>query len=271
MPDASPELSVVCRKCGSEVSPYVTECPYCGTRLRRRAPKLERQGDELRARESLRARRRRKITEKRLGRQLDGPRRRTPRLSISARSPYVTTAAILGPALLIVIGDAAGLSPIDLGAIFRPAYTGAWRFAVAPFVYDNAGYLFATGLAFAFFVPTLERRLGLVATLVMLIACGALGMLATVGLDNAFGDGIVVAAGGNGVALGALGAWFALRQHDLGHDPTDQVDRLALGVAAAVLLLLPLADVYADPWAGLIGGLVGLSCGAAAARFAAPA
>ena len=26
-----PELSVVCKSCGSEVSPYVTECPYCGT------------------------------------------------------------------------------------------------------------------------------------------------------------------------------------------------------------------------------------------------
>ncbi len=47
----SPELSVVCKSCGSEVSPYVTECPYCGTRLRKRAPKLERVGDEVRVRE----------------------------------------------------------------------------------------------------------------------------------------------------------------------------------------------------------------------------
>ena len=260
---------MVCRNCGSEVSPYVTECPYCGTRLRRRAPKLERQGDELRPRETLRSRRRKKLTEKRLARQLDGPSR--PRLSISIRSPYVTTAAILAPALLIVVGDAAGLSPFDLGAVVRPAYTGGWRYLAAPFVYDSAGYLFATGLAFAFFVPTLERRLGLLATLVMLVACGSLGMLSTVALDQAFGDGIVVAAGGNGIALGALGAWFALRHHDLAHDPTDRVDHLALGVAAAVLLLLPLADTYADPWAGLVGGLIGLACGALAARFAAPA
>src|ERR1700734_2016716 len=34
------DLFVVCKQCGSEGSPYVTECPYCGTRLRRRAPKL---------------------------------------------------------------------------------------------------------------------------------------------------------------------------------------------------------------------------------------
>ena len=52
---SSPELSVVCRSCGSEVSPYVTECPYCGTRLRKRAPKLERHGDELAPRESRRS------------------------------------------------------------------------------------------------------------------------------------------------------------------------------------------------------------------------
>src|SRR5688572_24243414 len=39
---SSPDLFVVCKSCGSEVSPYVTECPYCGTRLRKRAPKIER-------------------------------------------------------------------------------------------------------------------------------------------------------------------------------------------------------------------------------------
>ena len=42
---ADPDLFVVCKNCGSEVSPYITECPYCGTRLRKRAPKLERGGE----------------------------------------------------------------------------------------------------------------------------------------------------------------------------------------------------------------------------------
>jgi len=36
------DLFVVCKSCGSEVSPYITECPYCGNRLRKRAPKLDR-------------------------------------------------------------------------------------------------------------------------------------------------------------------------------------------------------------------------------------
>src|SRR3979411_2124994 len=38
------DLFVVCKQCGSEVSPYITECPYCGSRLRKRAPKLDREG-----------------------------------------------------------------------------------------------------------------------------------------------------------------------------------------------------------------------------------
>ena len=40
---SSADLFVVCKQCGSEVSPYITECPYCGHRLRRRAPKLPRE------------------------------------------------------------------------------------------------------------------------------------------------------------------------------------------------------------------------------------
>ena len=66
---AAPELSVVCKSCRSEVSPYVTECPYCGTRLRKRAPKLERVGDEVRVQEGRRAKRRRRQYAKHTGRR----------------------------------------------------------------------------------------------------------------------------------------------------------------------------------------------------------
>src|SRR5271166_5193913 len=38
------DLFVICKNCGSEVSPYITECPYCGNRLRKRAPKIDRHG-----------------------------------------------------------------------------------------------------------------------------------------------------------------------------------------------------------------------------------
>ncbi len=39
-----PDLFVVCKNCRAEVSPYITECPYCGSRLRKRAPKLDKGG-----------------------------------------------------------------------------------------------------------------------------------------------------------------------------------------------------------------------------------
>src|SRR5438445_11493805 len=44
MSTGGPDLFVVCKSCGSEVSPYITECPYCGNRLRKRAPKIDRDG-----------------------------------------------------------------------------------------------------------------------------------------------------------------------------------------------------------------------------------
>ena len=138
---AETELSVVCKNCGAEVSPYVTECPYCGTRLRKRAPKLERRGDELQARETRRDRRRRRAAERRA---------RAPRLALAAERPYVTLAAVLGPAALLVVQRAADLSLSSLGVIVAGVdSTDWWQYLAAPFVYDDLGYLFAIGLAMA--------------------------------------------------------------------------------------------------------------------------
>jgi len=253
---AETELSVVCKSCGSEVSPYVTECPYCGTRLRKRAPKLERRGEELAPRETRRDRRRRKAAERRERRE------KLRRLSLTAERPYVTLAAILIPAAIIIVDRASNLSPFDLGLVVGPAAANPWwHYLAAPFVYDNIGYLFAIGVAMALFVPGLERRLGAVPTALLLLACGALGALAAPGLDEALGDGFTVAGGGNGIALGALGAWFMIRRADARDDPTEELDTIPLVVAAAVLLLLPAVDDYANWWAGFVGGLVGLAAG----------
>ncbi|MEK6272820.1 MAG: zinc ribbon domain-containing protein [Actinomycetota bacterium] len=250
---AETELSVVCKNCGAEVSPYVTECPYCGTRLRKRAPKLERRGDELQARETRRDRRRRRAAERRA---------RAPGFAFAAERPYVTLAAILGPAALLVVQRAADLNLSSLGVIVAGVdTTDWWQYLAAPFVYDDLGYLFAIGLAMALFVPFLERRLGVAPTLILLIACGALGALAAPGIDDALGDGFTVMAGGNGIALGAVGAWWALHRADARDDPTEEYDWIPVAVAAGVLLLLPLVEDLANPWAGVVGGLVGLGCG----------
>ena len=257
MPEAGPELSVVCKSCGSEVSPYVTECPYCGTRLRKRAPKLERRGDELAARETRRARRRRRAAERRAS--------AGERLAAAAGRPYVTLAAILGPAVLLLVQRSADLSLFQVGALSGTPLTDEWwHYLAAPFVYDDLGYLFAIALAMALFVPYLERRLGVVPTLILMIACGALGALAAPGLDDAFGDGFTVMAGGNGIALGVLGAWWSLHRADARDDPTEEYDWIPVAVAACVLLLLPLVEDLANPWTGVVGGLVGLGCGLSA-------
>jgi membrane associated rhomboid family serine protease len=250
---AETELSVVCKSCGAEVSPYVTECPYCGTRLRRRAPKLERRGDELLARETRRDRRRRRAAERRA---------RRPRIRIATERPYVTLAAILAPAALLVVQRAADLSLYRLGVVVGGAASNPWwHYLAAPFVYDDVGYLFVICLAMALLVPDLERRLGPLATALLLVACGALGALTAPGLDNAFGDGLTVAAGGNGIALGALGAWLALRHVEARHDPTEEYDWIPVVIGAIVLLALPIAEDFANAWAGIVGGLVGLAAG----------
>src|SRR5664279_2393398 len=100
------ELSVICKNCGSEVSPYVTECPYCGARLRKRAPKLERRDGALEAQR---------------------PRRRRPRLiqrrrprAISADRPYATLAVILGSAILLIVQKASGDPIATFGGLITP-------------------------------------------------------------------------------------------------------------------------------------------------------
>jgi len=250
---SSPELSVVCRSCGEEVSPYVTECPYCGTRLRKRAPKLEVRGDEIAPRETRRSRRR-------LARA-----RRAERIG---ELPYAVMAAILIPALLVLIRVASpSLDGYDLGAIVGPVGGDWWRYLAAPFIYPDLGYLFVASVGIAIFGIAVEQRLGIVATVVLIVACGGLGMLAADGIETAFASDkdILLAAGGNGVALGLLCAWAVMRAAEVRARPGEDVEVIGAAVAAAVLIMLPLVDDFANVFAGLAGALVGAGCGMAAA------
>jgi membrane associated rhomboid family serine protease len=245
------ELSVICKNCGSEVSPYVTECPYCGARLRKRAPRLERRGDALEAKP-------RRSAASRLFRRraAQGSEGRTWR-------PYATLAAIAASALTLLVGTATGSSLAEVGGLTAPLGGDWWRVLTAPFAYVDIGYLFVVAIGLAIFAAPLERRLGTPATAVLLVACGSLGMLAASGIANAQGH-IEVIAGGNGMALGAVAAWFALRRADA-HAAVDQdYDLIGVAVSAVVLLALPLFDGSADVFAGLIGGAVGGLAGLAA-------
>lgn len=246
------ELSVICKNCGSEVSPYVTECPYCGTRLRKRAPKLERRGDALEAKPS---RKRRRM-----------PRPGRPSFAVSEERPYATIAVILASAVLLLILKATGDDLDSYGGLIVPLDGDWWRYLTAPFAYVDVGYLFAVALGLAIFGTGLERRLGTPATAVLLLACGSLGVLAAWAVANAQND-IAVIAGGNGMALGAVAAWFTIRRAEVRGIADEGYDSIGVAVAAAALLALPLFAPTADFFAGVAGGAVGAIAGTLATAF----
>ena len=88
------DLNVVCKNCGSEVSPYITECPYCGQRLRKRAPKLRPEGDSAELAPA--KKRRRRFARK--------PREQRPLAWLSADRPYATITIVLASGALYIAG-----------------------------------------------------------------------------------------------------------------------------------------------------------------------
>jgi len=246
---SQPDLFVVCKNCGSEVSPYVTECPYCGQRVRKRAPKLERDepGADARPKE----------------------RRRVPKLSrlrpaeiegIAPDTRPVATFLLIGVSLAVSLALAAGLTFAEVGGIIVPLDDEPWRYATAPFVHDSLTYQFATLVAVGVFGTLLERRFGWFAPILVFVAAGAAGAAVAVQLNlGPVGESNVlyVVLGANGAALGILAAWLVddLRAARRG----DQRGNDLVGVAAiaVLLLLLPLAVTEANPVAGPVGALVG--------------
>jgi membrane associated rhomboid family serine protease len=248
------ELSVICKNCGSEVSPYVTECPYCGARLRKRAPKLERRGDGLEAQEPRRRRRRSR-------------RRDRPSFAASAQTPYATITIILSSAILLVCLKASGNGLGDFGGLIVPIEGDWWRYLTAPFAYVDTGYLFVVGLGLAIFGTGLERRLGTLPTAILLLACGALGMVAAAVVANAEEDFLTIIGGGNGMALGAVAAWFVIRRAEAKGAIHEDFDTVGVAVSAVVLVALPLFAPTADFYAGIGGGVVGALAGLVATAF----
>ena len=249
---SGPDLFVVCKNCGSEVSPYITECPYCGTRLRKRAPKLEKGGTPKPPKPS------RRPSVPSLGKLRPGE---IPgiRADLSLR-PYATMALVLIPAL-VTVGVTAGIPPmVDL---FLGPYTGdaAWRLLLASFFYARTGYEVIALVAIGIFGWRLERRYGFWAPLLVYALATVAGAAAAALLDAS-----PLPIGGNAGALGLFAAFAVpvLREHRReGED--SEVDVYGLAAFGAVLLALPLATEFASPVAGIaglvVGALVGLILG----------
>jgi Rhomboid family len=248
------DLFVVCKQCGSEVSPYITECPYCGSRLRRRAPKLPREREQ---RPSHRSR----IPIPALGRlrrgEMAGVRGDAP--------PYATIALVAASCLLMVLtsGHYVGFEKLVVGGPLRGDW---WKLLSYQFAYlfgFGAGfsvyvYAFCALLAVGVFGWLLERRHGVSVVLAVFFGAGVSGALVELAVYP-----FPLALGANAGALGLLAAWAvpdllaarAGRYYD--------GDLLGAATMAAVLLVLPFVLVLPEAsWlAGATGGVVGLVLG----------
>jgi membrane associated rhomboid family serine protease len=254
---SSPDLFAVCKNCGSEVSPYITECPYCGTRLRKRAPKIERDGTVSEPKPKKQKPKR----EKRPPRERPERAERAERPGFASRldaRPYATLALVIlslfGYLVLAVVGrgDIAVAGPID---------GEWWRVVTSPFVYGNVWYELAAVTALGVYGWLVERRHGMFAVLGLFLLCGVGGIALTVAIDPS-----PLAIGGNGAALGLLCAWAVPDLLARARKEEYDGDLLGTLVFALVLLLMPLATPEASAIAGCAGGAVGLLVGLVLAR-----
>ena len=255
MTSGGPDLFVICKHCGSEVSPYITECPYCGSRLRKRAPKLGRDG---RPDEKERRRARRRAPAPSLG-----PLRRgeMPGIRPDGR-PYLTI-ALVGASLALLVLVRAGVVGLGQVAVVGSLDHNAWQVFTAPFAYDNSGYAFVALFAIAIFGWLVERRHGPIAVALLFLAGGAGGMALVAAVET-----FPLALGGNGAALALLVAWALPDLRDLRRGREIDGDLLGAGVFGVVLLLLPVAVEWADPLAGATGLVAGAALGYPLARLA---
>jgi len=256
-----PNLFVVCKNCQEEVSPYITECPYCGHRLRKRAPKLEkgmapsprpRRGPAIPARSS---------GTTRIKRPAKSRRERAERPSWAGTGRPYASLFIVVASVVITLAGRAGLDESDyvLGFGDEP-----WRAVPSLFVYFGTGYeLIALAVAFLF-AWLLERRHGWWAPLAVFLIGGGAGMLLVVGVDEGS-----LAVGGNGAALALLAAWAMRDVLGRRQGREDDSDLLGVLVIAALLVLLPVASQEAHAMAGLGGGVAGILMGLGLARLRA--
>jgi membrane associated rhomboid family serine protease len=241
MSTGNPDLFVICKSCGSEVSPYITECPYCGSRLRKRAPKLDRHG---------------RVTDKRLRRP---PAPSLPRLrrgeipGIRPESrPYATIVLVLAGMVGCLIWRTTVVTRLQLIVAGKPGHEW-WKLITATFTYDNLGYAFVALGAIALYGWLLERRHGMIPVLA-LFALGGVGGTAVSAAASSF----PIVLGANGAALALLCAWaipdlLLLRR---GQDiDGDLLGTLAIAVAVVLMPLVAPGASWVSDAVGVVAGL----------------
>lgn len=275
MVSSGADLFVVCKQCGSEVSPYVTECPYCGNRLRRRAPKLPRAG-ELAGEGSARRPGIGSLLGR--GRVAGSGTRPAPRPARARSDRWVATRPNATIALVVVSCAALIVTRIEpewLGHLvvgpelvlrngsvdLTGGLHGAWwKLLGAQFGYAQGGgggvYAFVAIVATGLFGWLVERRHGPAVVLALFLGAGAAGVLAA---DAVYALPLV--AGANAGALALVAAWAAPDLRALRAGEHYEGDLLGAGAFAALLLAVPFARPEASWLAGVIGAVLGLLIG----------
>ena len=244
------DLFVVCKNCGSEVSPYITECPYCGNRLRKRAPKLDR---DQRPTET---------KPRRTPTPLLGRLRRNEIPGIAPdRRPYATIVlVVLGMVGCVMWRTGVGGMSSDLIINGKPG-TQWWRLFTAAFTYDNTGYAFVSLFAIGLFGWLLERRHGPLVVLVLFLLGGVGGLAATAGVYA-----LPIALGAPGAALAMIGAWAVPDLISVTEQREIDGDLIGAAAVAVAVALMPLAVPHASWVADIVGVIVGLGAGIPLAR-----
>ena len=245
---SGPDLYLVCKSCGAEVSPYITECPYCGTRIQKRAPKLDRGGVPKAPK---RARSRPQLPRLRPG-EIPGIR--------ADHRPWAVWLLVLASVVITIGIKSRLLSLADFG--YSGGLADPWRSLTTLFAYEATGYELVAVGTIALFGWLLERRHGWWAPLLVFLLAGAGG--AYVAIEVA-GEGL--ALGANGAALGMLAAWTMRDVLGRRKGFEDDSDLLGVLAIAAVLVLLPLATDDASGVAGVVGGVIGILLGLLLARL----
>jgi membrane associated rhomboid family serine protease len=250
------DLFVVCKRCGSEVSPYITECPYCGHRLRRRAPKLPRENAPTRSPRGL------SRVRLRLGRTSKRPLSRSGTRGFawahelrSGLRPYATIVLVAASCGAWIAWHAKPGLFAEM-AIIGPLGGDWWKLLTSPFAYGNGLYEFVALVAIAIFGWLLERRHGPVVVLALFFAGGATGALAA---SAVYAEALV--SGGNGGALALLAAWAIPDLEAVRAGAYYEGDLLGAGALAAVLLAMPFAVTEASWLAGVTGAVLGVVVG----------
>jgi len=252
------DLFVVCKQCGSEVSPYVTECPYCGTRLRRRAPKLPR----VNAASTPAPEPRSGLLSRLRGRSRSSAGRPAPARGGYAGAsrwessrPYATIALVAATCVVWVLEHAKGDLYVHM-AVLGPLNGEWWKLLTSEFAYLSGVYAFVATVAVAVFGTLLERRHGPVVVLALFFGAGAAGALAALAAYP-----LPIVSGANAAALALIAAWAAPDLRAARGGTYYEGDLLGATAIALLLLLVPFARPEASWLAGVVGALIGLVAG----------